>query len=420
MSLKGELSLKDQNVSTNASLERYQRRRILYNDRELSLYPLNMLKRIDRPTNLITENVQRVDPRESADGLARRGEFGEKIQSRTWRLSQADPVTSALAGVLSQTAGIRVKETADKAPVPENPHVMSRHIKSLAYFIGADIIGIGPVPEYAYFSCDLQGQPVRPEYKNAIVILKRKNYETLRASFNTDWIGDSISFQPYLMISMIAEALADYIRRLGYPAATQYDGGDLTGRPKFDINFMPLILWAGLGEVSRAFMVLNPFLGLGYKVGAVLTNLPLEMDRPVDFGLQDFCQHCHICADACPVHAIPRGGKVMYNGYEQWRLNTRLCASMTSLNQYGVVCNYCTKACPWTRPFNWRNNLVRRAVTRSGLARRMAVKYDSLRGRHQARGHEENQWWFDLEYTEKDGCLRLPPEMPPGRQARSE
>jgi len=297
--------------------------------------------------------------------------------------------------------------------------MMSRHIKSLAYFIGADIVGIGPVPDYAYFSCGLQGKPVSPDYKNAIVILQKKNYDTLSASLNTDWIGDSISFQPYLMITMIAESLADYIRRLGYPAVTQYDGEDLMGHPKFDINFMPLILWAGLGEVSRAFMMLNPFLGLGYKVGAVLTNMPMELDKPIDFGLQDFCQHCHICADACPVKAIPYGNKVMFNGYEQWRLDTRLCASMTSLNQYGVVCNTCTKACPWTRQFNWRNNLVRRAVIGSGLARRMATKYDSLRGRHKAKGNEARQWWFDIEYDKKEGCLHLPPEMPPCRKSRS-
>jgi 3-chloro-4-hydroxyphenylacetate reductive dehalogenase len=412
------MMMEKQTNSTAAGLERYLRRKILYGNEELSRYPLHKLRRVDRPTNLISENVQRVDPHESADGMARCGLLGDKIQSRTWRLSQADPVTCAMAGVLSQAASIKVKEAADKAPVPQDPHVMSRHIKSLAYFFGADIVGIGPVPDYAYFKVDLQGKPVTLDYKYAIVILNKKNLATMSASFNSDWIGDSISFQAYLQICMVAEALADYIRRLGYSAVTQYDGGDLSGKPKFDLNFMPLILWAGLGEVSRAFMVLNPFLGLGYKVGAVLTNLPMELDKPIDFGLQDFCGHCHICADACPCKAIPYGDKVMYNGYEQWRLNTRLCASNTSLNQYGVVCNACTKACPWTRPYNQRNNLVRRAVITSGLARRVATRYDSMRGRHKAPGDEARQWWFDLEYEKQDGTLRLPPEMPENRKSR--
>jgi len=398
-------------------LERYKRRKILYGSGELSKYPMHMLKRVDRPTNLITENVRRVDPREGALSRAARGDFGEKVKNGSWRLGKADPVTCALENVLSQTASVDVRETAGKAPVPEDPHVMSRHIKSLAYFLGADIVGIGPVPGYAYLSCDDKGNPVNLDYKTAIVILHRKNYDTLSVSHNTDWISDAISFQVYLKICTIAESMANYIKRLGYSAVTQYDGMDLSGRSKFDLNFMPLILWSGLGEISRAFMVLNPFLGLGYKAGAVLTDMPLEMDKPIDFGLQDFCSHCHICADACPFNAIPYGDKVMHNGYEQWRLDTQRCASQASLNEYGIVCNTCTKACPWTRPANWRNHLVRRAVSGSGIARRIAIKFDTMRGRHRAKGNEAGQWWFDLEY-DKQGNLHLPAEMPASSKKR--
>jgi reductive dehalogenase len=400
--------------SKTTGLERYKRRKILYGDEELSKYPVHMLKRVDKPTNLISENVQRVDPRESAASRAERGDFGEKLKSKAWRVPFAYPVTCAIADVLMQTASIDVREVAGKAPVPEDPHVISRHIKSLAYFFGADIVGIGPVPEYAYFSCDYEGNPVDLDYKYAIVILNKKDYDTLSVNYSTDWINDPISFQAYVMICIIAESLANYIRRLGYSAITQYDGWTLSGHAKFDINFMPLLLWSGLGEVSRAFMVLNPFLGLGYKVGAVLTNMPLELDKPIDFGLQDFCQHCHICADACPPKAIPYGDKIMYNGYEQWRLDTRLCASHSRLNEYGTVCNKCVKACPWTRPSNWRNNLVRRAVSNSSVVRRIATKFDSMRGRHKAKGNEARQWWFDLEY-DKEGYLHLPPEMPPSK-----
>jgi reductive dehalogenase len=397
-----------------ARLERYRRRKILYEDGDLSKYPTHMLKRVDKPTNLISENVQRVDPREGAINRAARGDFGEKIKSGAWRIVRVYPVNCAIADVLALIASIDVGEVAGKAPIPEDPHVMSRHIKSLAYFFGADIVGIGPVPEYAYFSCDYEGNPVDLDYKYAIVILNKKNYDILSASYNTDWINEPIGFQAYLMNCLVAELLSNYIRRLGYPAMTQYDGYDLSGHAKWDINFMPLLLWSGLGEVSRAFMVLNPFLGLGYKVGAVLTNMPLEIDKPIDFGLQDFCQHCHICADSCPFKAIPYGDKVMYNGYEQWRLDTQRCVSQGMLNKYGTVCNICTKACPWTRPSNWRNNLVRRAVSGSSIARKIATKFDSMRGRHKAKGNEARQWWFDLEY-DKEGYLHLPSEMPPGK-----
>ena len=44
---------------------------------------------------------------------------------------------------------------------------------------------------------------------------------------------------------------------------------------------------AGLGELSRiGELVLNPFLGPRSKSIVFTTDLPLQPDRPIDFGLQ--------------------------------------------------------------------------------------------------------------------------------------
>ena len=87
-----------------SKLERYLKRKILYEDRELSKYPMHLLKRVNKPTNLITESVQRVDPKESAAGRAGRADFGEKIQGRMWRLGRAEPMTSAMVDIVAQLA----------------------------------------------------------------------------------------------------------------------------------------------------------------------------------------------------------------------------------------------------------------------------------------------------------------------------
>jgi epoxyqueuosine reductase QueG len=43
--------------------------------------------------------------------------------------------------------------------------------------------------------------------------------------------------------------------------------------------------------------------------------MPLEADRPVDFGLQDFCRACKKCAVECPAQAISHDDeKTVYNG----------------------------------------------------------------------------------------------------------
>ena len=84
-----------------------------------------------------------------------------------------------------------------------------------------------------------------------------------------------------------------------------------------DVLHIPIILEAGLGELSRiGELVLNPYVGPRFKSGVITTNLPLLPDKPIDFGLQDFCEKCTKCARECPCQAIPYGDKIMFNGYE--------------------------------------------------------------------------------------------------------
>ena len=49
-------------------------------------------------------------------------------------------------------------------------------------------------------------------------------------------------------------------------------------------------------------VVLNPFLGPRYKADVVTTDMPLEIDRPIDFGLQDFCRKCGRCDEKMGYH----------------------------------------------------------------------------------------------------------------------
>jgi reductive dehalogenase len=160
----------------------------------------------------------------------------------------------------------------------------------------------------------------------------------------------------------------------------------------------PLLIAAGIGEVSRAGIVLNPFLGLGYKAAVVLTDMPIVPDKPIDFGLQNFCQNCKICAENCPSRAISTGDKIMYNGYETWKLNVKRCASFNFTNKNGTMCNRCVKSCPWTNPTTWPHNLVRTMVMHSSLAQRIAIRAAYLL--NPGKGHPDQKWWFDMEYVD--------------------
>jgi epoxyqueuosine reductase len=367
-------------------------------------FPMERIRRVDRPTNLIRDAAKRIDMRDTAYGLADRGEYGPVVQKGVQRsLPGKYPLSAAQKDMIDHIATIEPHAVAPEiAPIPQDAETLTYHIKAVGYFLKADIVATCRVPESAYYSHDKQGNLIAPRFTQAVIVVMRKEPGAMAASTGRDWMGDPISFQAYQHLGMVVETIANYIRRLGWEAAPQYGPSFVN---HYSVLLPPLLLAAGIGEVSRAGIILNPYLGLGFKAAAVLTDMPLTADRPIDFGLQSFCEHCRICARNCPSGAIPTGSKVMYNGYETWKLDTKRCASFNFTNSQGTMCNRCVKSCPWTNPPTWKHNLVRSTVIRSRLAQRVAIRAaSSLKSGEADSG---KKWWFDLEYV--GGAIRPHP-----------
>jgi reductive dehalogenase len=377
-------------------VKRKRRGGLNYQEKQ-GLFSKDRIRHGDKPTTIITDTIQRIDLRNTAYGLAARGEYGPVVQKGVQQsLPGKYPLSAAQKDLIDHIALMESNPVAiDKAPIPHDSEILTYHIKSLGYFLKADLMGTCKVPESAYYSHDKQGNPIDTRYENAIVVVMRKEYKAVRASTGHDWMGDPISFQSYQHLGMVAETIANYVRRLGWDASAQY-GPSFVNR--YSILLPPLLLAAGIGEVSRAGIILNPFLGLAYKAAAVLTNMPLVPDRPIDFGLQRFCQECNICAKNCPSKAIPTGDKVMYNGYETWKLNTRRCASYNFTNKNGTMCNTCVKSCPWSNPSAFPHDLVRSLVINIPFTQRIAIRAAYLL--KPGKDHPDDKWWFDMEYMD--------------------
>ena len=121
-----------------------------------------------------------------------------------------------------------------------------------------------------------------------------QGFETMEGASGDDWISVAQSMRAYLRFSLLGGVIARQIRNLGFSAKahTVLDG---------DVLQPPLLLLSGLGEVSRiGEVILHPFLGPRLKSGVVTTDMPLAHDRPIDFGLQNFCENCQKCARECP------------------------------------------------------------------------------------------------------------------------
>lgn len=366
-------------------------------------FPVGSLKRVNRPTTLIREDeVHRKDEREGGFHRSGRGDFGPFLQKEYRRFVAKHPLSAALLKMSKTLADREVVDgpaAAKQAPLTGDPEAMSRHIKETAYFLRADLVGICKLPSYAVFSHSRWGgESIELDHKYAIAILVDQDWRTTSAFTGNDWISNSMSFMSYSTSAFIACNLADYIRRLGYPARAHH-------AMNYQVVVPPILLLAGLGEMCRiGDIVLNPFLGPRFKAAVVTTDLPLTVDKPIDFGLQDFCKKCKKCARECPSGAISMGGKIMFNGYERWPLDVEKCTGMRVGNQRGCGCGTCIKVCPWNKPDTSFHRLVNWTVRHVPVIRRMAVWADDILG--YGKPEEEWKWWLDLERV--DGELKVP------------
>lgn len=404
--------------------------KILSGKIQLGPYPMEKLKRVDRPTTLVTDDIKRFDERETVFARMRRVGTAPAGNMRQVRSGSSALLSMALMSALN-TAGITgrmppMQGTPDmsemmrnmpstpgreaagtgnmpammgqmmavmsgepapeKASLPDDPLVLSRHIKSMAYFVGADVVGICELPKWAVYSHDMQGNPVECNHKYAICIAVDQGRETMDASNGNDPISSAQSGRGYAMCGYIGSILASYIRMLGYPARLHSIRG-------YQVVVPPLLLLSGIGEMSRANIVLNPFLGLRFKASVVTTDLPLEPDKPVDFGLQDFCDKCKKCAVECPSRSISTGEKVMKNGYENWEFNSETCFRYRFNNPSGNSCGRCIKVCPWNKPDGWTHDLVRWMIDHTPFMNGPVIKMDDILG--YGRPDKDRIWWFD-------------------------
>jgi len=366
-------------------------------------FPVNTLKRVDRPTNLITEDkIQRQDEQENGFYRALRGDFGPYLKGEMVKMRFVRKHPLSRSNFKMGSAHIKLVDSPvapEKAPLPDDPELLSLHIKETAYFLRADLVGICELPPYAVYSHSFpDGEQIDLKHKYAIAILIDQDYRTSEASTGRDWISNAMSFMAYSTSAFIACTLADYIRRLGYPARAHH-------ALNYQVVVPPILVWAGLGEMSRiGEIVVNPFLGPRFKAAIVTTDLPLVPDKPIDFGLQDFCSKCGKCARECPSGAISDGDKVIQNGYERWPLDVEKCTGMRVGNKGGAGCGVCIKVCPWNKPFTPFHRSISWTMRHIPVARRLAVWGDDIMG--YGKPKPDNQWWLDLE--EVDGILKIP------------
>jgi hypothetical protein len=128
----------------------------------LSSYPMETVKRVDRPTTLIIDKeVPRVPKRAAFFQRAVHGDLGEKAKKERTRFAFKTPLSFALLQLIRSLVKFQGGEVSHAdAGALNDPSANARAIKSLSYFLGSDLTGICEIPRYAWFSHKEDGSPL--------------------------------------------------------------------------------------------------------------------------------------------------------------------------------------------------------------------------------------------------------------------
>jgi len=272
-----------------------------------------------------------------------------------------------------------------------DPVKMSKVIKKVAKFFGASLVGVCEidrrwiysnycnVPVLLYPSVSVSGVEEGPieipeEYKYAVVMDFEEDYEAIKCSPTN--IAAAATGRGYSGEAYTTYLVAHYIRCLGYKAIPM--GNDTACS-------IPLAIDAGLGELARNGLLITPEFGPRVRISKIFTNLPLVPDKPIEFGVWEFCWQCGRCADNCPSRAIIYGEPTteIHNvsnreGLLMWPVNAEKCLSFWAAN--GTSCSNCIRVCPFNKPSGWTHSLVRWGVKHIPWMDSFFVKMDDLFG----------------------------------------
>jgi len=98
-----------------------------------------------------------------------------------------------------------------------------------------------------------------------------------------------------------------------------------------------IALRAGTGWIGRNNLLINPLVGSKIRIATVLTDMPLQTDKP----LERDCGGCRKCIEICPVSAI----KESHKDWDKAACLEKLKYFSKAHNVGQYICGLCVKVC---------------------------------------------------------------------------
>lgn len=213
-----------------------------------------------------------------------------------------------------------------------------------------------------------------PESMNRVVALAfEEDYHAL--SNSPGRLASAAVGNGYSRMAITSSQLADFIRGLGYRAIPAGNGVGLS---------IPMAIDAGLGQLGRMGLLVTPKYGPRVRLAKVITDMPLIPNATIDFGVEEFCEACMLCADDCPSESVTKGpmtweGASVSNnpGVHKWFTTPEGCYDFN-----GFSCSNCKRVCPFNKPNNsWLHKAIRGMIQgRIVAADQVMVELDQASG----------------------------------------
>ena len=285
---------------------------------------------------------------------------------------------------------IQTTGPAKKAELPSKEETTAR-VKKAAKSLGAAMVGICELDRRWVYSHHYNRKTAEtpeldfpPSIRYAIMLVVPMDYELSKTIPSA--IGGTTTGLGYAHCLNAANALAQFITNLGYEAIASMNDTALN---------IPMAIEAGLGEYGRNGLLITPEYGPNVRIAKVLTDLPLAIDQPIEFGVNAFCQICRKCADGCPVKAIPQGEAQAeapnfssLSQIKKWTVNAEKCFKFwVNMN---TDCAICIRVCPYNKDYSkWWNRWAIRLA--NSPLRKLLLWLDDRLGYGKRRAPEA--WW---------------------------
>jgi epoxyqueuosine reductase QueG len=219
------------------------------------------------------------------------------------------------------------------------PEEATGFLKNLAETYSAVLFGAGSLDDACFYTTrgrgNEYGDTVRVAGTYGAVFAVRMRPEELAASPGPRASAEVVN--GYLRVAVIGLAIARCIRGWGWNASCTMDG-------RADVVLPIAAMNVGLGSIGRSGLLLTDAHGPCVRLGAVVTDLPLERTPEKPGKGSKACGTCSRCADACPATAIDKHAAT--NGIFR-KIDGNAC--FAKWKEFGTDCGICIASCPLSR-----------------------------------------------------------------------